>query len=384
MVVYLGTKPVGVNLIKYIEKETGGWQPDPLWPDIKKITDEAPEKQGYAKFGLLCYGFSDSFSATIGTLFSEIITSDGATYTSGSITHTWDKAKDIIDSNGLPVRYIIVYAQITRIYSNGFSYDDFPDVVFAYLKGTFDNGNFGFFSDQKFLQHVEINGSLTLNTTSGIFVGCSSLKEVPNGITFAKGSSTIQSVTFPFSGTKITKFPDGFIPVDGVSVSSGFSAWPFLPEIEILPEFFFHLNYTSLDYMGDGEETFASLIKIPDGLDFSNVTSFGYYSWRNLPNLIYAGTVNMSSNTSSFAASRTPFNVPLLQEIKCTLPSNTNVWFNKSNNISIESFRFMADNAPDVTATPRTLTIGSTNISRCNEADPTIITDLNAKGWTVA
>jgi hypothetical protein len=44
----------------------------------------------------------------------------------------------------------------------------------------------------------------------------------------------------------------------------------------------------------------------------------------------------------------------------------------------------MADHAPDVTATPRTLTVGSTNIARINEADPTIITDLNAKGWTVA
>lgn len=43
--------------------------------------------------------------------------------------------------------------------------------------------------------------------------------------------------------------------------------------------------------------------------------------------------------------------------------------------------RYIADHAP--TTSGHTLTIGSTNIARANAYDPTIITTLTGKGWTV-
>ena len=127
------------------------------------------------------------------------------------------------------------------------------------------------------------------------------------------------------------------------------------------------------------------LIKLPDGLDISSGTNFSYFC-RICNSLLETSEITMEANTTAITYKGTgPFSdASWLKTIYLTLPSNTNFWLDMSTRISIESFRYIADHAPDVTATPRTLTVGSTNISRINEADPTIITDLNAKGWTVA
>jgi hypothetical protein len=94
--------------------------------------------------------------------------------------------------------------------------------------------------------------------------------------------------------------------------------------------------------------------------------------------------ISMAANSATITKFFGPFyNAIWIKELSLTLPSNNDFWLDFSYRISIESFRYIADHAPDVTATPRTLTVGSTNTKRINEADPTIITDLNAKGWTV-
>ena len=54
---------------------------------------------------------------------------------------------------------------------------------------------------------------------------------------------------------------------------------------------------------------------------------------------------------------------------------------NNSNNLTVASMRYIADHAP--TTSGNTLTIGSANIARANAHDPTIITTLTGKGWTV-
>jgi len=127
------------------------------------------------------------------------------------------------------------------------------------------------------------------------------------------------------------------------------------------------------------------LTKLPDVLDTSNGTNFSYfcgscYVLTKLPEITMAA--NATNYTSKYSA---PFvSSTWIVELPLTLPSNSNFWLDNSTRISIESFRYMADHAPDVTATPRTLTVGSANITRINAEDPTIITALNAKGWTVA
>ena len=128
-----------------------------------------------------------------------------------------------------------------------------------------------------------------------------------------------------------------------------------------------------------------SLAKLPDVLDTSKGTNFSNFC-STCSSLQRVQEFTMSANTTNISSKYfAPFNsVSWLKTIYLTMPSNSNFWLDSSTRISIESFRYIADHAPDVTATPRILTIGSTNITRCNEADPTIITDLNAKGWTVA
>ena len=65
------------------------------------------------------------------------------------------------------------------------------------------------------------------------------------------------------------------------------------------------------------------------------------------------------------------------------LPSRSITTLSSDNHISIDSLRYIANNAPTVTAGSATLTIGSTNISRAGGASGTIITTLTNKGWTV-
>ena len=64
------------------------------------------------------------------------------------------------------------------------------------------------------------------------------------------------------------------------------------------------------------------------------------------------------------------------------LPADYNITtLNASNKLTVASMRYIANHAP--TTSGHTLTIGSTNIARANAYDPTIITTLTGKGWTV-
>ena len=65
-------------------------------------------------------------------------------------------------------------------------------------------------------------------------------------------------------------------------------------------------------------------------------------------------------------------------------PSRTRIYSNALTEevyISPRALKFLADNSPNVSS--RTLTIGSGNIAHMNSYDPTIITTLQSKGWTV-
>ena len=71
-----------------------------------------------------------------------------------------------------------------------------------------------------------------------------------------------------------------------------------------------------------------------------------------------------------------------LTKANIILPAAYNITTLKaSNKLTVASMRYIADHAPKTSS--RTLTIGSTNIARANAYDPTIITTLTGKGWTV-
>ena len=122
-----------------------------------------------------------------------------------------------------------------------------------------------------------------------------------------------------------------------------------------------------------------SLTKLPDSLDTSSGTNFAYfcqncYSLTKLPD-----SLDISSGTkfSYFCQ-----NCYALTKANITLPAAYDITtINASNKLTVASMRYIADNAP--TTSGHTLTIGSINIERANEYDPTIITTLTGKGWTV-
>lgn len=87
--------------------------------------------------------------------------------------------------------------------------------------------------------------------------------------------------------------------------------------------------------------------------------------------------INKGTRLSSFCN-----NCYALTKANIILPANYNITTLKaSNKLTVASMRYIADHAP--TTSNHTLTIGSTNIARANAYDPTIITTLTGKGWTV-
>ena len=97
-----------------------------------------------------------------------------------------------------------------------------------------------------------------------------------------------------------------------------------------------------------------SLTKLPDSLDTSSGTDFNGFC----------------------------FNCYSLTKANIILPADYDITTLKSSNkLTVASMRYIADHAP--TTSGHTLTIGNTNIARANAYDPTIITTLTGKGWTV-
>lgn len=121
-----------------------------------------------------------------------------------------------------------------------------------------------------------------------------------------------------------------------------------------------------------------SLTKFPDSLDVSKGTDFTYfcsfcYSLSKLPDNLDTSKGTRFSRVYEDSFSLTKANI--------ILPAAYNITLNYSNKLTVASMRYIADHAP--TTSGHTLTIGSTNIERANAYDPTIITTLTGKGWTV-
>ena len=96
------------------------------------------------------------------------------------------------------------------------------------------------------------------------------------------------------------------------------------------------------------------MAKLPDNLDISKGTNFNYFC------------------NDCFS----------LTKANIILPAASNITTLKSSNkLTVASMRYIADHAP--TTSGHTLTIGNINIERANAYDPTIITTLTGKGWTV-
>ena len=366
-------------------ESSGEWQPNPNWWDIRKILDE--DTRDYAgKVGVILYDFNDVSDFQLSSSgMTAVATSDGAFYTyannGSAVSHNWDVNKDKDDGHGLKTRWVIYY-YTTDTTSDVFQQSDikfgwgYNYIAYLVLRINCSTG-YNFCYNQRLLEAIDnigysINGIIFVNFCSN----CYSLTRLPDVLDTSNGTNFASFCSNCYS---LTRLPD----VLDTSNGTNFNYFCYYcTSLTKLPDVLDTSNGTTFNYFCG---YCTSMNKLPDVLDTSNGTNFNSFCYGSA-SLQIMPEITMSANTTAISTKYSgPFyNTPWLKTICLILPSNTNFWLDMSTRISIESFRYIADHAPDVTATPRTLTVGSTNISRINAEDPTIITDLNAKGWTVA
>ena len=364
---------------------SGEWQPNPNWWDIRKILDE--DTRDYAgKVGVILYNFNDVSDFQLSSSgMTAVATSDGAFYSyanNGSkVSHNWDTSKDKDDGRGFKTRWIIYY-YTTDTTSDKFGRSDakfgcaYNFIAYLVLRINCSNGSY-FCDNQRLLEAIDnVGHSINGTNFSGFCAYCYSLARLPDGLDTSNGTNFNN---FCSSCASLTGLPDGLDTSNGTNFSSFCSGCQSLARLPDGLDTSNGTNFGSFCY------NCPSLIMLPDVLDTSNGTIFSSF-FSGCASLIKSSEFTMAKSTTEITSKYSgPFSSSTwIVELPLTLPSNTNFWLDMSTRISIESFRYIADHAPDVTATPRTLTVGTTNISRINAEDPTIITDLNAKGWTVA
>lgn len=360
------------------------WKPNPLWADIKTIVEN--DTRDYpGKAGVIVYNFSDVSNFTLNTQRVAVATSDGAFYTyaeygANTITHNWDTSKDVDDGNGYKTRWIMYYyssqsiadrfenvAGSANVYGLGNNY-----IAYAVIRANLTNG-YQLFYKQRMLERID-NTGFVIATTSlyAAFYECRKLTKVPNIDT--SNTTTLNST---FRDCYLIKE----LPYMNTSKVTNFGAFCYGCDGLVKTQDSFDTSVAT--NLGSLFMYCSQLKKMPVLTDMSKNQVFTYAMY-GMYSLVDAGVISLENLSQTLTTSTSPFtSMYSLEHIKLTLPSGSDLWLKSSEVVSIESFRYIADHAPDVTATPRTLTIGTVNIDRINLADPTIITDLQAKGWTV-
>ena len=205
---------------------------------------------------------------------------------------------------------------------------------------------------------------------TGFCAQCYALTKLPDNLDTSKGTNFS---SFCNNCRALTKLPDN------LNTSSGTNFYNFCNSCYALTKLPDNLDTSSgTDFYGFCTDCRA-LTKLPDSLDTSSGTNFknfcrSCYSLTKLPD-----SLDTSSGTD---LSYFCFNCLSLTKANIILPAASNITtLNYSNKLTVASMRYIADHAP--TTSGHTLTIGNINIERANSYDPTIITTLTGKGWTV-
>ena len=293
-------------------------------------------------------------------------TSDGAFYSVDndeySVTHHWDSSKDFV-IEGIQTQHkfnwVIYYFSANSIESNSSYLDSSKVVNIVYVfdmdlrfNSTYGNthNSYGLCRLNDILQSFDfIDNHRCYGNTPTRFNdfcnGCYSLTKLPDNIDTSSGTGFSG---FCYNCYSLTNLPDSLDTRKGTNFS----------------------NFCRYCY---------SLTKLPDSLDTSFNINFTYfcqncYSLTKLPDSL---DISKGINFNGFCQ-----NCYALTKANIILPAAYNITtLNVSNKLTVASMRYIADHAP--TTSDHTLTIGSTNIARANAYDPTIITTLTGKGWTV-
>ncbi len=369
-------------------------------------------------------------------------TSDGAFYSyannGGRVTHHWDNSKDF----GIPgietqhkFNWVIYYFSENSIVSNS-SYLDCAKVVnivyvfdmdlkfYSVTSGSTHNSyglsryndilqSFDFIDNHRCYGNTSTDFNsfcancyaLTklpdnLDTSSGtnfqsFCYTCVALTKLPDSLDTSKGTNfqnfcancypltKLPDILDTSSGTNFVRFCQGCYSLtklpDNLDVSKCNNFSYFCSACFSLTKLPDNLDTSKCNNFSDFCQSCYALTKLPDSLVTSSGTNFvrfcyNCYSLTKLPDSL---DTSSGTNFSNFCT-----NCYALTKANIILPAAYNITkLNSSNKLTVASMRYIADHAP--TTSNHTLTIGSTNIARANAYDPTIITTLTGKGWTV-
>ena len=103
-----------------------GWVRPSYWPDSKEILKNAPHYEGYFPYAVAIIDNTlDSIIMPLSKYVATklIYTSDGSTYRYNNvdegIEHTWDNTKDIIIDKNNPMRYVVLYGDLSKVSNYG-------------------------------------------------------------------------------------------------------------------------------------------------------------------------------------------------------------------------------------------------------------------------
>ena len=293
-------------------------------------------------------------------------TSDGAFYSyandGASVTHHWDSSKDFV-IEGIQTQHkfnwVIYYFSANSIVSNS-SYLDCAKVV-----------NIVYVFDMD-LKYQSVFG----NTHNSY--GLCRLNDILQSFDFIDnhrcyGNTSTNFSNFCYNCYSLTKLPDN---IDTSSCTDFSSFCSDCYSLTKLPD---SLDTSKGTRFNDFCNGCRALTKLPDSLVTSSCTNFQSfcrecYSLTKLPDSL---DTTKGTNFNDFCAK-----CYSLIKANIILPAAYNITTLKdSNKLTVASMRYIADHAP--TTSGHTLTIGNINIERANQYDPTIITTLTGKGWTV-
>lgn len=216
-------------------------------------------------------------------------------------------------------------------------------------------------SDITFVDFAASN--LEVPAFSGLFRGCSSL----TGLTLPKNKPL--SCREMFNGcTSLTTIPemDTSYTTDMYSMFYGCSSLTTIPEIATS-------NVNTMERMFEG---CSSLTSIPE-MNTSRVTNmtdmfYGCSSLTTIP-LLDTSRVTDMLNMLSYCSS--------LTDLGGFTGLKVNLDLSYSSKLTHDSLMNVINKAADVTASPKTLTLGATNLAKLTDAEKGIAT---SKGWTLA
>lgn len=342
---------------------TEDWKPEADWFDIEKILEEDTEDYAQKIICLLTDELDDG--ATINTVKGgeKYKLSDGQVIeqlasTDLDITTLFDTTKDKECSKGYKTRYIIYYSNASSMnitLPNNVIYTIFSGVVY----------NARIFSSKKVLQAVKfINSNYTNTNADMMFNGCYLLQSV-SGLNTEEVTNMRSMFSSCYSLRSIPTLNTSKV----TNMSSMFSSCYSLKRIT-------ELNTSKVTDMSSMFSFCRSLQRISN-LDTSEVTNMG--SMFNSCSVLNIANLNMSkvSNASYiFYDCSSLFNIKNIKNINTDIAINNSTYLNRTTLLKI------INALVDLTGqTTKTLTLGSTNLTKLTDEEKAIATNKN---WTLA